>query len=262
MSTLATLACVRRSWDADAGTYLKSVEANDAQALDTLVAQAINQFVLACKRDGTWSAISTSCILMGARTLTGALTALKGSAPTNNNFVSGDYNRKTGLVGNGSTKWLNSNRATNAEGQNSVHLAVYKSTSTSQTNPYFLGANDSASVFTALGQDGIYARSTDSPTNIGFGLESSAIGLHGVSRSSSTAYSIKRPGSSLTTGTRTSGAVTASTNFAVFAYNGGGTPSLYSSSRFAFYSIGANIDLTLLNTAVSNLYTQIGNAIP
>ena len=96
----ATLATVRRSWDADAGAYIKSVEVADAQQLELAVAQAINQFVLGCKADGIWSAIKASCILMGARTLTGALTPLVGSAPTNFNFVSGDYARKTGLKGN------------------------------------------------------------------------------------------------------------------------------------------------------------------
>jgi hypothetical protein len=36
-----------------------------------------------------------------------------GTAPTNNNFVDADYNRETGLVGNGSTKYLDS-KATDA----------------------------------------------------------------------------------------------------------------------------------------------------
>jgi hypothetical protein len=58
------------------------------------------------------TAIKASCILAGARTLAGALVPLAGAAPTNvGPFVSGDYNRKTGLVGDGSTKYLNSNRA-------------------------------------------------------------------------------------------------------------------------------------------------------
>jgi hypothetical protein len=53
-----------------------------------------------------------------------------GTAPTNFNFVSGDYNRKTGLVGDGSTKYLDSNRAGNADPQNSFHLSTYSTTAT------------------------------------------------------------------------------------------------------------------------------------
>jgi hypothetical protein len=65
---------------------------------------------------------------MGARTLSGALTPLAGSTPINTNFVSGDYNRKTGLVGNGSTKYLDANRNTNLDGQDDCHIALYAST--------------------------------------------------------------------------------------------------------------------------------------
>jgi len=92
------------SYDADATTYFAAVEAADGQSLESGVKTAINDFIVGCKADGTWSALKASCILAGARTLSGALVPLAGTAPTNYNFVSGDYNRKTGLVGNGYSK--------------------------------------------------------------------------------------------------------------------------------------------------------------
>ena len=104
--------------DPDAMAYLRAVEDADNQALEQGVQQAVNQFVIGCKSDGIWSAIKASCILAGARTLNGALVPLVGIAPTNFNFVAGDYNRKTGLVGDGSTKYLDSNRNNNADPQN------------------------------------------------------------------------------------------------------------------------------------------------
>jgi hypothetical protein len=107
------------SFDADAQTYITAVETADGQALETATRYAINNFVIGCKQDGIWSAIKASCILAGARTLSGALVPLVGTAPTNFNFVSGDYNRKTGLVGDKSTKYLDSNRNNNADPQNS-----------------------------------------------------------------------------------------------------------------------------------------------
>jgi hypothetical protein len=96
--------------DAEADAYIAAVEAADGQALEPGVKFAIKNFVLCCKQDGIWSAIKASCILAGARTRLGALTPLVGTAPTSFNFVDGDYNRKTGLVGDGSTKYLDSNR--------------------------------------------------------------------------------------------------------------------------------------------------------
>jgi hypothetical protein len=104
-----------RKFDTDAQAYITAVETADGAALEEGVKTAINNFVVDCKADGIWSAIKASCILAGARTLNGALVPLAGTAPTNFNFVSGDYNRKTGLVGDGISKYLNSNRANNAD---------------------------------------------------------------------------------------------------------------------------------------------------
>jgi hypothetical protein len=111
--------------DADANAYMAAVEAADGEPLELGVRLAITDFVLGCKSDGIWTAIKASCILAGARTLTGALVPLVGAAPTNNNFVSGDYNRKTGLVGDGSTKYLNSNLFVNALSATSHALFAY-----------------------------------------------------------------------------------------------------------------------------------------
>ena len=114
-----------RAYDADAGRYIDAVEIADGQQLETAVAAAINSFVVGCKTANVWDAIRAACILCGARTLPGALTPLAGSAPTNNNFVSADYNRRTGLVGNASNKWLTANRAGNADPAASCHCSVW-----------------------------------------------------------------------------------------------------------------------------------------
>ena len=112
--------------DADAAAYIAAVEAADGQSLETATKQAIANFVDGCKDDLIWDAIKASCILSGARTLAGALVPLKGTAPTNFNFVSGDYDRKIGLNGTGTNKYLSSNRANNADPQNSKHMATWK----------------------------------------------------------------------------------------------------------------------------------------
>ena len=53
--------------DPDATAYLQAVEAADGQTLEIGIAQAVNDFVVGCKADGTWSAIKASCILAGGR---------------------------------------------------------------------------------------------------------------------------------------------------------------------------------------------------
>jgi len=69
-----------------AGAYIAAVEAADGQALESGVKTAITNFVAGCRADGIWNAIKASCILAGARTLSGALVPLVGTAPTNFNF--------------------------------------------------------------------------------------------------------------------------------------------------------------------------------
>jgi hypothetical protein len=93
-------------YDADAARYIEAVERADGRRLELQVRSALATFIADLKKRGWYTAIKQSCILCGARTLAGALVPLKGDAPTNNNFVSGDYNRKSGLVGDRSTKYL------------------------------------------------------------------------------------------------------------------------------------------------------------
>lgn len=73
-------------FDPDAAAYIAAVEAADGQPLEPAVKTAINSFVVGCKADGIWAAIKAACILAGARTLSGALVPLAGTAPTNFNF--------------------------------------------------------------------------------------------------------------------------------------------------------------------------------
>jgi len=139
--TINRLAAAGPALDPDAQAYIDAVELEDGQALEDGVRTAINDFVVGCKSDGIWSAIKSACILAGARTLDGALVPLVGSAPTNNNFVSGDYDRETGLKGNGSTKYLDSNRNNNADPQDDNHNAIYIHTAqTAGTGGIYMGA--------------------------------------------------------------------------------------------------------------------------
>jgi hypothetical protein len=246
-------------FDTDASTYIEAVEVADAQALETATRYAINDFVIGCKQDGIWSAIKASCILAGARTLTGALIPLAGTAPTNNNFVSGDYNRKTGLVGNGSTKYLNSNRAANADPQNNFHLSVYKTSAVvdssafigSITSPLDLIDNFSSTLRCFSRNDSAI------PGSIGM---TGVTGFMGSSRASSSQATMRGNSTSLL-GNSTSSAPS-NVFLHVFSRSNNNLPQSLSTVRLAFYSIGESLDLALLDARVTALITAFGVAIP
>jgi hypothetical protein len=240
------------TYDEDAGNYIQAVEgpSGDNQALEPATRKAINNFVIGCKQDGIWTAIKASCILSGARTLAGALVPLAGTAPTSINFVSGDYNRKTGLVGDGSTKYLNSNRNNNADPQNNQHVAIYSSSPPTGT---LIGAG-----FTNTGTTHIVSTLQRNRSSA-FDLGTAVTGFTAMSRPNSSAY-IFRTGNSSATRSRASQAPF-NGNLHVFRRN---TTSDFgwSDSRLAFYSIGESLDLALLDARVTDLINAFAAAIP
>jgi hypothetical protein len=247
--------------DPDALAYLAEVERADGQALESDVRDAVIAFVAGCKADGIWSAIKASCILAGARTLAGALVPLVGTAPTNVGglFVSGDYNRETGLVGDGNTKYLNSNRNNNADPQDSQHISVYATTANTGTRWYF-GAG--------VGGAGSTTCNSLSPSNVEFRSHNSAIlspnrtnatGLIGVTRSGSTAITTRSNAGNTTHSTLSQSPFVG--NLGIFS-DPGLVASTAANARLAFYSIGESLDLALLDTRVTTLVNAFAAAIP
>lgn len=244
--------------DADTIAYMQAVEAADGQALELDVVKAYDEFILGCKHDGIWDAIKSSCILAGARTLSGALVPLVGTAPTNYNFVAGDYNRKTGLVADGSTKYLDSNRNNNADPQNSQHLAIWAS-SPGQVQSLYISSSAGTGGSGASGigiwtGNYLFFRSRHNSSNDLPNGSGSSTGLIGVSRSSSSVYSYRAAqtdySASRVSQTPRNG------NIMIFAEDG--STSYRSYARIAFYSIGEALDLALLDNRVSALMTTLG----
>jgi hypothetical protein len=245
------------NYDTNASAYIDAVEAADSQALETATRYAINDFVIGCKSDSIWNAIKASCILSGARTLAGALIPLTGTAPTNFNFVSGDYNRKTGLVGNGSTKYLDSNRNNNTDPQNNNHNAVY-ATTLADSN-FLTGAtgpecNDAGS----NGINGSGFSRSRSTTGSASAVTAVA-GFFGISRSVSSNYNNRVSSTNETISVASNGLF--NTNVLIYRRSCSGSPA-YTASRIAFYSIGENLDLALLDARVTALINAFAAAIP
>jgi hypothetical protein len=245
--------------DPDAEAYIAAVEAADEAAspgigaLETATKVAIHSFVKGAKADGFWPAIKSSCILAGARTRLGALTPLVGTAPTSFNFVDGDYNRKTGLVGNGSTKYLNSNRNNNADPQNNRHLAAY---ATSAPNQGLIGTNAViAGMSHIFENNGTVSFRLSSDTFITQSVTPSA-GLLGASRSNSSAATYQLNGFNVTASLAS--VAPGSQDVAIFSRN----TDRFSNSRLAFYSIGESLNLALLDARVTDLINAFVAAIP
>jgi hypothetical protein len=242
--------------DTDAQAYIAAVEAADGATLEAGVKWNIDQFVRGCKADGIWTAIKASCILSGARTLSGALVPLVGTPPTNNNFVSGDYNRKTGLVGNGSTKYLDTNRNNNADPQNSNHNVVYVSTAQIGALGNYIGTasgNGSNNIGQNIATIEAYVRSRSLTGSV---VAGSALGFLGQARASSAAFTFR------TNTVSTTFNVASETPLAASIYIFNRNLANYANARLAFYSIGEALDLALLDTRISTLITSNALVIP
>ena len=250
--TLALLGDRRVSWDKDAATYISAVETADGQTLEIGVKRAINQFVIDCKTRGIWGAIKSCCLLCGARTLAGALVPLKGTAPTNYNFVSADYNRETGLKGDGSTKYLLTNRLENADPQNNKHISIFLAGSPSSlVSNGLIGTGSSSGSLIGSNINGLQLMLNSSSNNtIGFTYPA---GFIGISRNNSSTISIR-----LNNITQNINSVSNnnanSSNIAILGFMSGLSNS---SSRASFYSIGESLDLRLLQQCINKFLLSI-----
>jgi hypothetical protein len=245
--------------DPDAIDYLNRVAAVEAP-VEVGVAMAVDAFVRGCKADGTWSALQASCIMCGARTISGALVPLKGTAPTPYNFASGDYSRTTGLKGDGSTKYLDSNRANDADGQDDQHAAAYVSSQATATSGIIgsrAGFDETGSTQLLFVSGSGYSTRVHSQTGQGPSL--SPVGFYGAKRSVADSFDVR-------IGSNNYNYVAASQtpnpdNIHIFQRSGA-INNVPTDARLAFYSIGSAIpDLAALDNRVSTLVAAIAAAI-
>jgi hypothetical protein len=253
---------IKNTFDSDALNYLAAVEAADGQALENSVRVAINTFVAGCKADGIWDAIVTSCIMAGARTVAGAIVPLRGNAPTNNNFVSGDYSRKLGLLGNDSNKYLNtgySNNDTTNFPQNNCHISCFVSATNTDTNAgVFVGNNIQIGSFLSIGHSGVNSTIFKNRTTTNTRTETlSAFGFQGTSRDGASSLFSRQTtsGGVISDLSQTTASSTPTSQlYGVFASGLGSSPT---SARLSFYSIGKSLTIASLDSRVTTLMTTL-----
>lgn len=239
--------------DPDAADYFARI-VSAGSSISVANKAAVDAFVRGCKADGIWTAIKASCLLAGPDDLTGALVPLVGVAPTNNGpFVSGDYNRTTGLLGNGTTKYLNSNRNNNADPQDSRHIyaritdAQLDTTAVRRT----IGTTSivGGTVWGVTNAPAIFTRCATSSTVTTTATLST--GGVGVSRSNSSDYNRMNYGS---VASISGASVTpANQNIGVF----GAVTVDRTNARLSFYSIGESLNLALLDARLATYMSSL-----
>lgn len=258
-------------YDPDAQDFINRVIAADVAAgntsgLEVGVQDAYNDFFVGCKADGTFNALKAACCMRGARTLAGALVPLVSTmpAPTNYNFVAGDYDRKTGLVGDGSTKYLDSNfnftvdlnPATSAYNN---HVSVYAAAGSTLNTAYFGYYLNSTTNLQAINNNG-----AANILNMGDGTgqlfsRGASTGLWGTSRNNNNvSFRVDSTNFSLTSSPNS----TTHANTTVYIFARALASPVPINGRLAFYSIGESLDLALLDARVTTLVNAIGAAIP
>ena len=254
-----------RLFDADARDYILRVEAADGQPLESQVRGAINSFVIGCKADGTWNSIVASCIMAGARTVAGAIIPLRGNAPTNNNFVAGDYSRTLGLLGDASTKFISTsyNNTDVSFPQDNTHISCYVTqapTLSATLARMFIGQSTGSlgrlwMLSNTAGNLNIKNR-TSTAGGVNIVSQGLTTGFKGHTRNSSTNTIIR---SSQTNTTNTTASTTLVAGL-IYVFNNGASAQ-YSDARMSFYSLGTNIDLAVLDTRLTTLMNALASVI-
>ena len=203
--------------------------------------------------------------MAGARTVAGAIVPLRGNAPTNNNFVAGDYSRTLGLLGDASTKFISTsyNNTDASFPQDNAHISCYVTqapTTSATLGRMFIGQATGTGgriyMFNNTG-GGLGLKNRSSPAGgVSVSGQGTTTGFKGHSRNSSTNTVIR------SSQTNTINALSSTTLVAgAIAVFNNGASALYSDARMSFYSLGTNIDLALLDTRVTTLMNTLARVI-
>lgn len=255
----------RNRFDPDARAWINAVEAADAQELEGGVKVAMNYLVVRLKSYSYWDAISTMTVRAGARTLAGALIDIKNPSSSWINggglFLPADYNRTTGLIGNGTTKYLDTGRSNSAEARNNQTFWTYVTSVASSADMAYIGAGIpqtdfgssyilrsaiSASNLTVTSRN--YSGQTDAGGN--------AAGFMGIYRSDGTGFASLANGS---TDTFTLASETPlNRNFFEYATSGSSsTPINFSNHRACAAGIGTVFNLNVMETELETYIATI-----
>jgi hypothetical protein len=257
-SLISVIAGSRRRFDPDALAYFSRITAAGSSITDGNKL-AVDAFIKGCKTDGVWSAIKASCLLAGPDTLDGALVPLAGAAPTNVGFLDADYNRTTGIQGGAEKKWLNSNRVNSADLQNDCSLALWITTVptftygvavASATNVNGTAARNlfvGSVLYSAMCNNG------SSNANTTHSTTPKSTGFLGISRNDPEFHLFRTAGVTDTVNKASNGLSAGG----IRIFGQGNNSNIWSDAGISFYSIGAHLDLALLDARLATYMSSL-----
>ena len=180
------------------------------------------------------------------------------TVPTQSNFVASDLDQLTGLKGDGSTKYINTNLTGSNTTQDDVSTSVYLTAADQRTSNYNWngnGANQDGSLhFQCLNGTGVYARCQSSSRQSLETIDTTTkTGFCGLNRASSTTYNY------LLDTVSGSNTVTSQVplNSALSVFTSQGSSSAATSARLATYHYGPALNLATLENLQETLLLEI-----
>jgi len=248
-----------RRFDSDALRWITAVEVADGSPIEEGCKLAMNQLIIDLKGASIYNKLDSLVIKMAARTLAGALIDVKNptSSWTNNGFVSGDYNRTTGLIGNGSSKYLSSGINNNTLAQDDFAIFTYVTAVNTGTNDHYMGAG--------LGSTGGITFRRESASDVKFfGADSTgdvdanaqAAGLIGMRRTDSAEFQSRGGGANFTH-TRTSQTLFDDIIYEYATSYASGTAANFSDHRSCAAGFGEYISLNNTETHLATFIASI-----
>ncbi len=219
---------------------------------------AVTDLVAGLKADASpnggvsnWQAIQWMALWAGPD-FGGANVKLKGSGGALVAFVSGDHSRTTGLLGNGSSKYVTTLREVLADAQDNSSYGCYITTAASSATirPFF-GSDFVQNNNVYMGSDNLGGTLWSRHKHANFdnnGAVTSTTGINGMSRNAAGSYSLRRNGSGFTV-SRTSGVPAGVSNNITFFYAQNATAP--TTARMSMGWIGAAVDLAAMQTRMS-----------
>ena len=224
---------------------------------DTTQCNAVNQLVVDLKDAGLWTKLKAIYPFVGGTASTHKWN-LKDPQDTNAayrlTFSGGITHSSNGIKGNGTTGYYNTYMAHNTLGQNNASMFVYIRDNIAEDR-VDMGMLDTAAPYTGFQ---INARSTSNvitarmnDSTLSTVANTDARGLIGISRLSSTSYSISKD----TTQTSKSVTSTGTKTRQIFGlcFNLNGSPGFYTTRQQAFASLGDG----LTDAEIDDLYTVV-----
>jgi len=231
--------------------YILRLESYEGQKLESGVRVEINKLISGLKTDNIWDKITDACLLAGPRTHSGIFIPLKNGGKTgvNYNFTNSDYSRVSGLLGDGSSKYIDTSHNLNQEPAGNQHMAVYITRTGTSANQYYIGAGvqsiTGSSAIYASGSNTLFQKSRASGIS-DYGNFAPTTGLMATSRFNTGVWVARNTNVSETAFVYIDNG-SQSSNVYVFANNptgnGAALPEGCSNARIAIYSVGTNIDI-------------------